>query len=319
MGFSVRIAPGVRVRVTPSGVRVRVTPSGVRVGAAAASTRVRVGAGGAGAGGVTASTTVPTLFGPLTVSSGPLAPAPTTRAGRRRGGGRRAPAPAAGRAAAAEAEKAREAELLAAELEALTSAHRSEVVPVPPSAAPPLSDPDAVVAALVEAYARAGEAAAPVGVDGEEVTTVLLAPPESVVPDRVPGRTAAGRASLRAAPARWRAGVHATAVTGQALRTARRALATVPALAAVRVVVVREAGPDAYGRPRLECLLAGRWTRAALDGVRWDLADAGVIAAQTASELLVQVRRGGLAPLDLRGEPALAALLDHVAGRDADG
>jgi hypothetical protein len=34
-----------------------------------------------------------------------------------------------------------------------------------------------------------------------------------------------------------------------------------PGINAARLVALRADGPDAYGNPRLECLVAGRWTQ----------------------------------------------------------
>jgi hypothetical protein len=78
-------------------------------------------------------------------------------------------------------------------------------------------------------------------------------------------------------------------------------------------VAPRHAGVDAYGRPRLECVLAGRFRRSAFDGVRWQDADASRIIEDTASELLVNLRRGTeLQPINLRQEPEMQKVLDLV-------
>jgi hypothetical protein len=42
-----------------------------------------------------------------------------------------------------------------------------------------------------------------------------------------------------------------------------------------------DVGTDAYGEPKLACLLAGTWTRQALQGVAWATADATNVAQDT--------------------------------------
>ena len=174
------------------------------------------------------------------------------------------------------------------------------------------NDPDTVIAALAEAFEDNEAAAAPMGVDGDEVALVVLAPSETVVPERMPATTQAGNLSLRKLPKGERAQLYTEAVLGHVLVTIKEALAVAPAIRSVRVVALRAAGTDAYGRPRLECLLAGRWTRAALTGVQWATADASTIARDTADELLLDVKAKELRPLDLTGQPALQALVAVV-------
>ncbi len=94
----------------------------------------------------------------------------------------------------------------------------------------------------------------------------------------------------------------------------RRPCPVVPGIAAVRVAVLRNEGPDAYGRPRVSCLLAATFDRSALHGVRWQAADAAAIVHGTSRELLLKPRprTGELLPLDLAAEPALAQLVAAV-------
>ena len=57
------------------------------------------------------------------------------------------------------------------------------------------------------------------------------------------------------------------AVMGHALVTIKEAFAVAPGSEQVRLIALRHADADAYGQPKLECLLAGTWTRQALQGV----------------------------------------------------
>lgn len=129
----------------------------------------------------------------------------------------------------------------------------------------------------------------------------------------MPGTTAAGNLSLRRLPKGQRAALYTAAVLGHVVVTVKEALAVAPGLQSVRVVALRSAGTDAYGRPRLECVLAGRWTRAAFAGVQSQSTDATRVAEDTASELLVNLRAGKeLQPIDLGAQPGIRALLEVV-------
>lgn len=174
-------------------------------------------------------------------------------------------------------------------------------------------EPDVVMATLVEAFADNDAAAAPLAVDAAEVSIALLAPPESIVPEKLPALTDAGNLSLRKTPARQRATMYTTAVMAHVLVTLRETFAIVPSLTSARIVVMRDAGLDAYGTARLECVMAGHWTRAALERVAWDSVDAQVIATETATELIINLRAGTqLQPLNLAGKPAITVLLESV-------
>jgi len=175
------------------------------------------------------------------------------------------------------------------------------------------NEPDTVIGTLAEAFEDNEAAAAPLGVDGDEVSIVVLAPDDSVVPERMPGRTASGNLSLKKLTKGERAALYTEAVMGHALVTVKEALAVAPAVQQVRLITLRSAGNDAYGRPRLDCLLAGRWTRQALRGVAWAEAQAVRVAEDTAAELLVKLRAGKeLLPLSLDRHPDIQRLLEVV-------
>jgi hypothetical protein len=360
MGFSVKIAPGVRVRASSRGIRTSIGPR---------AARLHIGGGRPG---------VSTGVGPVGYYT-PL------------GGGRR---PAARRPSAgsyqrqltvspAAAAKAEEAQRLAGLFQELLAIHRESFAPAQPPVAPPPPAPDAagvherhrtaaldgiglfsfgaraaakeqaaraadtelralaeqgrrqqaeyqaaldawwaallrndpgtVLGTLAEAFEDNEAAAAPVGVDGDEVSVVVLAPDESVVPERMPGRTASGNLTLRKLRKGERSALYTQAVMGHVLVTIKEALAVAPGIEHLRVVALRRAGTDAYGRPRTECVLAGRWTRRALQGVAWRTADAVTVAQDTADELLVKLRGGKvLQPLDLDRHPDIRELLGVV-------
>ncbi|MEV1290091.1 hypothetical protein [Micromonospora sp. NPDC049679] len=182
--------------------------------------------------------------------------------------------------------------------------------------------PDVVIETLEEAFEDNDAPAAAVGVTGDDVSLVVLVPPvEQVVPERMPTTTQAGNLSLKKLPQGERANYYGLFVYGQVLVTVREALAVAPGLASTRVVVLRNDGQDSYGRPRVSCLLAARFARQALDGVRWESSDAAAIINDVSAELLLNQRgrTGELMPLDLSAEPALTALIEAVDLTDLTG
>jgi hypothetical protein len=217
------------------------------------------------------------------------------------------------KAAQASAEQAAEAELqhLRAEGRRMQAGYQAELDAW--WAALLGNEPGTVLGALAEAFEDNEATAAPVGVDGDEASIVVLVPGEDIVPERMPGTTAAGNLSLRKLPKGERASYYTLAVLGHVMVTVKEAFAVAPGLQHVRLVALRGAGSDAYGRPRLECLLAGRWSRSALRGVAWASADAGRVAEDTASELVITLRGGReLQPIDLAAQPGIRALLGVV-------
>jgi hypothetical protein len=174
------------------------------------------------------------------------------------------------------------------------------------------NDPDTVIATLAEAFEDNEAPSAPIGVVGDEVSLVVLAPAESAVPERMPGTTQAGNLTLRKLPKGERASLYTLLVAGHVVVTLREAFAVAPGIHAARVVALRNGGPDAYGNARLECIMAGRWTRAAFSGVRWQEADAATILQDTASELTANVRRSQLLPIDLAKEPEIVRVLAEI-------
>ncbi len=363
MGFSVKLAPGVRVRVSSRGVRAGIGP---RVA------RVHVGTGRTG---------LSSGLGPFSVYGA------VGGKRRRKSGGRSSGRPsgaalerqaAAARRAQAEADKAREAQRLAAIFQEIISLHRHDFPPVgrPVAPMPDLpdpnavrerreknalhgvgmfdrarraaarqyaaqaaqaelndrwrqaqaeqahaqqeldtrwarltgNDPDTVLATLAEAFEDNEAPAAPIGIDGTELSLIVLVPDEDAVPERLPATTQAGNLTLRKLPKAERSALYLLLIAGHVLVTVREAFAVDPGVEAARVIAVRRSGPDIYGRPVLDCMVAGRWTRTAFNGVRWTDADAGNILAGTATELVLNQKRGQILPVDLSTEPEIRDL-----------
>lgn len=359
MGFSVKIAPGVRVRASSRGVRTSIGPRAARVHVGAGRTGFSTGVGPVGfytAAGKTRRRT--------TASRG------------------RSPSVAQLQRQAAAAQKAQEAERLAAAIRDILNVHRQEFPPVQRPIAPPpvlpdekkiraqhehaavkgiglfkrtdraaakqdaaeaaatelaaltqqaqnetvqsqaaldeqwqrlqANDPDMVMSVLAEAFDDNEAPAAPLAVDGGEVSLAVLVPTDSAIPDKKAATTQAGNLTLRKMPKTEHAALYTQFVAGHALVTLRETFAVAPGLTASRVIVLRSDGTDAYGKPRLACIMAGRWTRAAFGGVRWQEADAAVILQDTSSELVANTRRTELLPINLSQEPQIAAVLASI-------
>lgn len=108
-------------------------------------------------------------------------------------------------------------------------------------------------------------------------------------------------------------------IAGHVLVTLREAFAVAPGVSSAGVIAVRTSVPDIYGRTSVECMLAGRWTRAAFDGVQWKDASAGKILAGTATDLVLNEKRGQIVPVDLATEPDIAAILSRIDTAELSG
>ncbi|MEV6925799.1 DUF4236 domain-containing protein [Dactylosporangium sp. NPDC051485] len=369
MGFSIKLAPGVRIRASSRGVRTSIGPR---------AARVHFGAG---------RTSVSTGVGPFGYST-------TVGGGRRSGGGRRGATSAQAayqrqlatqQRQLAQAEKEATAQRLADAFLRILGLHRVDFPPaqrpVAPEPAAPnraevyahfekhalagigilkraeraaakqraaasadaevhrrwqelkaqqaqwqraldhywellcRNDPGAVLQSLAQAFEDNEAASAAVGVDGAEVSLVLLVPPAShVIPEQMPSRTAAGNVSLKKLAQAARADFYKQFVSGQVLVTLREAFAVAPGLGSARVVVLRNDGRDVYGRPAMPCIGAFGITREALRGIRWNDADAVDILNAAAREKLVnqQGRSKELGPVDLSTEPEIVSLIKVV-------
>lgn len=175
-------------------------------------------------------------------------------------------------------------------------------------------DPATVLFALARAFEDNDAAASPVGVVDREVCLVVIVPPASDLPLRMPSTTRAGNLSLKKLSKTEAADIYKQLVFGHLLLTLREAFAVAPGLHSGRVVAVRASVVDAYGRGEPEIVAALRCTRDALVGVAWDQVDAVRVANDCCTDKLV-LQKGvtrALQPLPLTEEPDLHALLEHI-------
>jgi hypothetical protein len=176
------------------------------------------------------------------------------------------------------------------------------------------NDPEVVLGTLAEAFEDNEAAAAPIGVAGTEASVVVLVPSQSAVPERRPELTAAGNLSLKKLTKRELADFYKLMVCGYVLATVREGFAVAPGLQHLRVVAIRNTGTDAYGKTRVEAVLAAGFARSALQGVQWATADAATVLNDTNEELTAHFAGPSkeLTALDLAQEPDLAAVLAAV-------
>jgi hypothetical protein len=176
------------------------------------------------------------------------------------------------------------------------------------------NDPDVVLAVLRHAFQNSGAPhAAPLGVWGAEIQLALLVPDLATLPERHPTTTAAGNLSLKKFTKGEMADLYKQLVAGLVLATSKKAFALVPSVTNVRIVALRNAPVDAYGKVRHEAILAARIARPALNGVQWTTADALTILDGISSEIVTRTAgpNKAFAALDLKAELEIAHLI-HV-------
>lgn len=176
------------------------------------------------------------------------------------------------------------------------------------------NEPEIVLSVLGEAFDDNEAPAAAVGVDGSEVALVVLTPSVETIPERKPDRTPAGNPTLATLTTAERSSLHSAFVAAHVLLAVKEALAVAPALSGCRVVALQHSGHDADGQPRVEVLLAARFERDRLLGVRWSDTEALPAVADTATELVMDVHAGTgeMRPIGLDQEPAIGSLLDRL-------
>ena len=175
-----------------------------------------------------------------------------------------------------------------------------------------VNEPALVMDRLATAFEDNGAPAAPVSVDGGELTLVVIVPAESVIPDRRDDRTEAGKLSLKKLSKSERNELYLKVVMGHLLATVKEAFAVAPAATSASVVVVR-IGQTALRQQKVECLVAGRWTRQALAKVQWATTDSVTAARSTATELLIDLASDNdLRPLDTFDQTGLKALISAI-------
>ncbi len=165
-------------------------------------------------------------------------------------------------------------------------------------------DAETVLLALNEAFADNEAAASAMGVDGTEVTLLVLVPGDSEIPERKPTVTPAGNLCLKKLTKTETADFYKELVFGHVVITLREAFAAAPGIESSRIVALRARPRDAYGRTEPEVIAAARCTRTSLAGVRWDQVSAVQVLNECCTEKLV-IQKGttrALQPVPLDAE-----------------
>jgi len=123
-----------------------------------------------------------------------------------------------------------------------------------------------------------------------------------------------GQPVVEALTKRETADLYRLLVCAHVLATVKEAFAVAPALQSARILALRPSPPGAYGRVRLEVLLAARFERSQLAGIRSADADAGRVVEDAHSELISSPRGATheLQTLDLDQHADRAALIEVV-------
>ena len=182
------------------------------------------------------------------------------------------------------------------------------------------NDPEAVISIIDAAFEDNAAPAAPVDVDDSTLNLVVLAPTIGEIPEQKPAVTPSGKATVKKMTKKERFDMYLTLVCGHALATIKEALAVAPGLSHVKAVVVRQSGPDVYGEPRMEALLAAKYARSNLARVRWQEALPSDIVQEAADDLLwnLKDRPPEMQPLELDDEPELKSFIDVLSDRLLD-
>lgn len=352
MGFSVRMAPGVRVRVSSRGVRTSIGPRAARVhvggGATGFSSGVgpvtystslgvsRRGSSGSVIRSVAASSRAEAAEQLVEVyrriaslhhehfmpAQRPVAPEPplidTAEVEQRH---RKASlngisifARGRRRDALAQAAAAAQSEVQAREVERDKQRAAAQTQLDAEWAQLQENEPDAVISALAAAFEDNDAAAAPLGITDDEATLVVIVPTLAGMPQKKPDVTPTGKPTVKAVPKKEAAAWHATGVAGCILVTVKEALAVAPGLQSIRIVAATTSERDAYGNRHPDVLIAARFERERLNGVQWRTTESVRILNDVSSEL--ELKQVGVAktltPLPLDEEPELQTLLNAI-------
>lgn len=179
-------------------------------------------------------------------------------------------------------------------------------------------DADTVWEQLGLAFADNEAAAAPLSVQGTNVTLAVLLPPVSCIPDRLPGTTESGRTSLRRMTKTQAASWYAVLAAGYVLTTADEAFAVAPGIHTATLVALRPS--EALIAPSaVECVVACTIDRTALALLDRAKSSPDALASVASPHLCnPDARTGAFRPVDLRDEPDLRAIVDSVDVEDLE-
>ncbi|WP_207400826.1 TerD family protein [Actinomadura roseirufa] len=184
------------------------------------------------------------------------------------------------------------------------------------------NDEEVVCEAVNTAVADNPAAGCAVGVDGAVLSVVMRQQDLDTLPDQSPGLTPSGRPTLKKLTQRDRMLWWLTIMGSNLIATVKEALATAPGIAAIDLAVLTRI-PDTR---RLGIVAYGRWTRQAIESVRWsDPQDAlrFLDIGQDVTCSITTTASGNISskikPVDVDRLPGLRALLDNAQDESEPG
>jgi HEAT repeat protein len=177
------------------------------------------------------------------------------------------------------------------------------------------NDPATAIDALEAAFADNGAPATPIDCDpvtGTATVTMLFGHPD-LVPERTPAMTPGGKPTLRKRTKSDRNDLYLNALASNVLATVKEGFAVAPGLAAITVLVVRR-DPFASGGDQLVAVYAATFDRTMVADIDWEnIKPANLLDAPRDWLLNLKGQAADVAPLDLREEPDLQAVLEQLA------
>lgn len=182
------------------------------------------------------------------------------------------------------------------------------------------NDTDTVLEVLDEAFQDNDAPAAAVGVDGSDVSVVVLAPPSQAIPERYPTTTAAGNLSIKKMTKSMRSDYYKLLVCGHVVVTALETFAVAPGAKSTTLVVVRRREDGAVNGNDVEPILATKILRSSLGRLSLSTMDAAEVINQVGLNTLTKTKGTAkeLQPIDLHSEPDLQDLLARMGPEDLD-
>jgi hypothetical protein len=183
--------------------------------------------------------------------------------------------------------------------------------------------PERVLGALESAFEDNEIPAAAVDCRGDVATIVLLAIPQSVIPEKKAAMTPSGAPTLKKRTKTEAAELYVSIVASHSLATIKETFAVAPGLGSVVLLVIRREPSAGLGADRLTTLFCGTIARELIEPADWQRIDLVRVLDEVPGALMRRSGRAGeLQPLDLSDEPELAAVVEQIEaglGQKAEG
>lgn len=175
------------------------------------------------------------------------------------------------------------------------------------------NETEAVLGALEAAFADNESAAAAINCVDGEAQVVMLASGPDLIPDQKPAVTPTGKPTLKKRTKSELNDLYVSFIASRALATVREAFAVAPALARVKLLVVRNESSAGLGRDHVVAIFAGTFSRSLIEQAQWHRLDLARVLDEVPDALIARKGRAGeLQPLDLSNEPEIAGIVDRV-------